>query len=160
MQQPAGARLGVVRAQLGHLLVRVGDRFPVLARSRRGFLGQYRGHHVVAAEHEVDGAVGQRRGFLGHVGDADLARQRHVPLVGFQLAAHRGEQAGLAGAVAPHHAHAVAGMQGEVDVGQQQALAPAQGEITKGNHEGVRYNETKCAPKQHSCDAILALTNT
>ena len=57
-------------------------------------------------------------------------------------------------------ADAVAGMQGEVDVGQQQALAPAQGEITKGNHEGVRYNETECAPKQHSCDAILALTNT
>ena len=93
MQQLAGTRLGVIGAQLGHLLVGVGNGLPVLARGRGRFFGQHRRHHVVAAEHEVDGAVRQGRGFLGHVGDADLARQRHVSLVGLQLTAHRGEQA-------------------------------------------------------------------
>ncbi|MNM56391.1 hypothetical protein D3C81_675600 [compost metagenome] len=135
MQQLAGAGFGVIRVELGHALVGVGNGLPVFARSGGGFFIEHGSHFVVTAEHVVDGAVRQGRGFLGNVGNADLARQRHIALVGFQLTAHGGEQAGFACTVTAHHAHAVAGMQGEVDIGQQQALAPAKGEITKGNHE-------------------------
>src|SRR5690606_11062835 len=57
-----------------------------------------------------------------------------VAVNGLHLAADRGEQARLGGAVAPDHAHPPAGVQGQVDVGQQQAVAPAQGEIVEGDH--------------------------
>ncbi|MNV34081.1 hypothetical protein D3C71_1254850 [compost metagenome] len=136
MQQLAGARFGVVGTDLGHLLVRGGHRFPVLARGRVGFLAHDRGHFGVPFQHELQGGVGQRRGFLGHAGNADLAGQVDVALVGLQLALHGGKQAGLAGTVAADHADAVPRVQGQVDVGQQQPLATAQGEVTKGNHLG------------------------
>ncbi len=160
MQQLAGARFGVVGAHLGHLLVRIGHRFPVFACGRFGFLAQHRSHFGVAFQHELQRGIGQRRSFLGHAGDADLARQVDVALVRLQLALHGREQAGLAGPVAADHAHAVARMQGQVDVGQQQPLAAAQGEVTKGDHLGGPYNGMECAGKHLSCDVILPLTNT
>ena len=89
----------------------------------------------ITAQHERQRRVRQRGGFLRDAGDAYLARQIEVALVGFKLALHGGEQAGLARTVATHHADAVTRMQGEVDVGQQQALTTAEREITKGNQE-------------------------
>jgi hypothetical protein len=109
-------------------------RVVVLARHRVGLGAQYRGKLGVAAEHELDRGVGQRGRFLRDAGDPDATRQIDVALVGFHLAQDRGEQAGLAAAVAPDHAHAPAGVQGQVDVGQQQAFAAAQGEIAEGEH--------------------------
>ena len=135
VQQLARARFGIVGTDLGHLLVRVGDRLPVLARGGLGLGLQHRGHLGVAAEHERQRRIRQRRGFLRHAGDAHLAGQVQVALVGLQFALHGGEQAGLARTVATHHADAVTRMQGEVDVGQQQALTTAEREITKGNQE-------------------------
>ena len=130
VQQAAGAGLGVVAVHLGELLVAGGDRVVVLARHGVG-LGPYdHCQRGVAAEHELDRGIGQRRRFLRDAGDAHAAGQVEVALVGFHLAEDRGEQARLAATVAAHHAHAPAGVQGQVDVGQQQALAPAQGEIT------------------------------
>src|SRR5690606_30567873 len=63
--------------------------------------------------------------------------------VGLDLAAHGGEQRGLAGAVAADHAHPPAGVQGQVDVGQEQAFAAAEGEIAKGDH---RHSLPGCTP--------------
>ncbi|KAG0772718.1 hypothetical protein G6F22_015497 [Rhizopus arrhizus] len=161
VQQLAGARFGVVGVELGHLRMRLSDRFPVLAGGGVGFGGQHRGHLDIAAQHEAQRRGGQRRGFLGHAGDAHLAGQVDVALVRLQLALHRREQAGLASTVAADHTHPVTGVQGQVDIGQQQPLAAAQGEITKGNHRGRGpYNRMECAGEHCSCDAILALTNT
>ncbi|KAG1387593.1 hypothetical protein G6F59_016331 [Rhizopus arrhizus] len=141
--------------------MRLSDRFPVLAGGGVGFGGQHRGHLDIAAQHEAQRRVGQRRGFLGHAGDAHLAGQVDVALVRLQLALHRREQAGLASTVAADHTHPVTGVQGQVDIGQQQPLAAAQGEITKGNHRGRGpYNRMECGGEHCSCDAILALTNT
>jgi len=136
VQQLAGAGFGVVGADLGHLLVRGGHRLPVFARGGIGLFAHDRGHLGVALQHELQRRVGQRRGFLGHAGDADLAGQVDIALVGLQLALHGGKQAGLAGTVAADHANAVPRVQGQVDIGQQQPLATAQGEVTKGNHLG------------------------
>ena len=54
-----------------------------------------------------------------------------------QAAGERGEQRGLASAVAPDHAHARARVQGQVDVGQQQAFAAPEREVAEGDHGGV-----------------------
>ncbi|MNT62659.1 hypothetical protein D3C72_2004000 [compost metagenome] len=141
--------------------MRLGHRFPVFACGGVGLGGQHGGNLDVTAQHEAQRRVRQRRGFLGDAGDADLAGQVDVTLVGLQLALHRREQAGLASAVAADHAYPVTGMQSQVDIGQQQPLAAAQGEITKRNHGGRRpYNRMECAGKHCSCDAILTLTNT
>ena len=134
VQQASGAGLGVVAAEFGQLLVGLGHRFPVLAEVGLGFGPDHLGHDVVAAKHEVDGRVRQRRGFLGDAGDADPVGHVDVAKVGLDLAAHRREQAGLAGPVAADHAHPPAGVQGQVDIGQQQALTPAQGEVSEGDH--------------------------
>ena len=107
-----------------------GHGFPVLGRQRLGFRPQRSGHLDVPRQHELDGRVRQRRGFLGNAGNADLAGQVDIALVGLDFIADGGEQAGFTRAVATHHAHAVTGVHGQVDVGQEQALAPAQGEIT------------------------------
>src|SRR5207342_3889946 len=81
-----------------------------------------------------------------HRGDARLARQVDVALVGLDLAHHRGEQRGLAGAVAADHADPIARMEGQVDVGQQEALAAAEGEIAEGNHGGGARSGTRILP--------------
>jgi hypothetical protein len=114
--------------------MRDGDGFPVFVGEGVGFHLDRVVHGLVAGEHEVDGRIGQRRRFLRDGGDARLAGHVDVALVGFHLAHHRGEQGGLAGAVAPDHAHAVPRVHREIDVGQQQALAPAEREITEGDH--------------------------
>ena len=160
MQQLAGARFGVIGAYLGHALVGGGNGFPVFTCRGRSLFTHDGGHLGVAFQHELQRRVGQRRGFLGHAGDADLAGQIDVALVRLQLTLHGGEQAGLAGPVAADHAHAVPRVKGQVDIGQQQPLATAQGEVTKGNHLGGPYNGMECAGEHLSCDVILALTNT
>ncbi len=135
VQQLAGAGGGVVAADFLQPDVRGGDRFPVFGGQRVG-LGLQRGRHLgVAAQHEVDGRIRQRRGFLGNAGDAHLARQVDIALVRFQFAADGGEQAGFAGAVAADHAHPVTRVQGQIDIGQEQALAAPESEITQGNHD-------------------------
>ena len=98
----------------------------------------HRGKLRVPAEHELDRGIGQRRRFLRDAGDAHAAGQVDVALVGFDLAEDGREQARLAAAVAPDHAHAPAGVQGQVDVGQQEAFAATKGEIAEGEHAGSR----------------------
>jgi hypothetical protein len=66
-----------------------------------------------------------------------LVGQVEVAAIGLELAHQRGEQAGLAAAIAPDHADAPAGVQGQVDIGQQQAFAAAQGEIAEGDHPTI-----------------------
>ncbi len=134
VQQLAGARFGVVGADLGHLLVCVGHRLPVFARSGCGFFLQHRGDLDVPTQYERQRRVGQGRGFLRNAGRAHLAGQIDIALVGLQLALHRSEQARLAGAVTADHTDAVAGVHGQVDVGEQQTLAASHGEVTQGNH--------------------------
>src|SRR3546814_2840540 len=51
-----------------------------------------------------------------------------------QRALQRGEQAGLAAAVAADHAQPPAALDHQVDVGKQQPAAAAQGEMSEGNH--------------------------
>ena len=142
MQQFAGAGAGVVAIELLQPVVGLGDGFPVLGGEGVRLGLHRRMHGSVAAEHEVERGVGQRRRFLRHACDARLAGQVEIALVGLHVAHQHGEQRGFAGAVAADHADAPAGMQGQVDVGQQQALAAAQGEIAEGNHgdagEGCR----------------------
>ena len=111
VQQLARTRLGVIGPQFGHLLMRIGHRLPVFASVGFRLFLQHRSNHVVAPQDIVDRTVRQGRGFLGHIGNTDLARQRDIALVGLQFAAYSGKQAGLAGAVTADHTNAVAGMQ-------------------------------------------------
>ncbi len=134
MQQAACTRSGVVAVHLLQPVVGGGHRLPILAGQGLG-LGPDRGRHLgIAGQDEIDGRVGQRGGFLGDAGDAGLAGQLHVALVGLQFTGNRREQAGLAGAIAADQADPVACMQGHVHTGQQQPSPPAQGEIAKRNH--------------------------
>src|SRR3546814_17890246 len=89
---------------------------------------------LVAADHEVDRGIGQRRHLLRDAGDAHAIGHVDVAAVGLDLAAQGGEQARLVGSVASDHAHAPTGVQGEVAVGQQQELAAPQGVILAGDH--------------------------
>ncbi len=92
---------------------------------------------AIARHHEIERGIGQVRGFLRDTGDARLARQIQVALVGFDIAQQRGEQGRLAGAVAADHAHAIPGVQSQVHIGQQQAFATPEGEIAEGNHPAI-----------------------
>ena len=134
VQQLAGTCGGVITVDLGHLLVRGGDRIPILGR-HRGFLGhQHRMHLGIAGDDEIDGGIRQRGRFLGNAGNAQLRRFFQITGIRLDLAKDGGKQTGLAAAVAADHADAPTGMQGDVDPGQEQAFAAPQGEIAKGNH--------------------------
>ncbi len=137
VQQLAGARAGVVTADFLEPVVGLRNRLPVFIGEGIGLRLQRRVHHHVTRQHEVDGGIGQRWHLLRDAGDAHAVGQVQVAAIGFDLVAERGEQRGLAGAVAADHAHPPPGLQGEVDVGQQQAFAPAQGEITEGDHRRI-----------------------
>jgi len=149
VQQLAGARGAVVAADFLEPVVGFGHRFPVFVGEGIGLGLQRRVHHRVAAEHEVDRRIGQRRHLLGDARHAHPGRQVEVAQVGFHLAAYGGEQGRLARAVAADHAHAPAGMQGEVDVGQQQALAAPEREILEGDH-GARILQGAAAPRRQA----------
>ena len=116
VQQATGAGGGVIAVDFGQALVRFGHGVPVLGFGGGRFGLQHRVHFGVAGQHVVDGRVGQRGGFLRHPGDARLAGQVDVALVGFDLAQDGGEQAGLAAAIAADNAHPPAGVQGQVDL--------------------------------------------
>jgi hypothetical protein len=137
VEQPAGTGRGVVAVEFLELLVRLGDRLPVLVGEGVRLHLDRVVHGLVAGQHEIERGIGQRRRFLRDRGDARLAGQVEVALVGLEFAHQRREQAGFAGAIAPDHAHAPAGVQGQVDVGQKEALAPAQGEVAEGDHAGI-----------------------
>jgi hypothetical protein len=134
VQQPAGACFRVVAVDVGHLLVRDGNRVPILGRHRGGFGFDDRVNPGVAGDDEIDRGIRQRRRFLRDACDAQARRQIEIALVGLDLALDRREQARLAAAVAADHTDARAVVQREVDIGQQQAFAAPQGEIPEGNH--------------------------
>ena len=71
-----------------------------LATNNREFMQHARDQHLRLLQRRV----GQRRRFLRHRGDPDLAGQVEVALVGFQFALHGGEQAGFARTVTADHA--------------------------------------------------------
>ena len=63
---------------------------------------------------------------LGHAGDARLAGQVQVALVGFDLAHQRGEQGGFAGAVAADQRDALARLEREGRAVEQRHMAVGQ----------------------------------
>jgi hypothetical protein len=134
MQQLAGARGGVVAADLLESVVRFGDGFPVLALHRFALGFQHGMHDGIAGKHVIERGIIERGRFLRDAGDAHARGHVDVALVGFHLTLDGGEQRGLAGAVPTDHAHAPPGVQGDIHIGQQQAFAATEGEITKRNH--------------------------
>ena len=138
VQQPSCTRRGVVTAQVAQALVRCGHGFVILARGGIRLFAQRLRHRGIAADHEIERSVGQRRGFLRHRGDAQACRKVELADVRLQLAQERSEQAGLAAAVASDHAHPPAGVQGQVHLRKQQARTTAQREVAEGDHCGTR----------------------
>ena len=137
VQQPAGARAGVVAVDLGQLLVaRLGDRLPVLGwRWRPPRPGP---HACTSASPDSTKSIAGS-GSDG-VSCATLAMRSRLPAgrgrrVGLDLA-HRSPRTGsiLPQPLRPTTPTRAAGVQGQVDVGQQQAFAAPQGEISEGDH--------------------------
>jgi hypothetical protein len=136
VQQARGPGLGVIALQLGQVVMRARRRLEI-ARQHGGALGIERGPQGGVPGHdELQRRVAQGRGLLGDAGDASPRRQADLAEVPLELAPDGGEQAALAAAIAPDHAHPPAGMQAQVHPGQQQLRAAAQGEIGEGQHGG------------------------
>ena len=125
-QQRLRTRARVEAADLADLHVRVGHRVAVLG-GLGGLEFLLREHQRdVALEHEVGGRVVG----LGHVlrdfAEAPARRDLEIALVGLQAAGQQREQAGLAGAVAPHQADLLAGIDVDVDTVEDDLGPPAQ----------------------------------
>jgi len=123
--------------------MRAGHRLGVAAFGSVAFVLQHGGKLFVATEHVVDGGIRQRRGFLRHRGQPQLGRDIQLARIAVQLALQRGEQAGLAAAVAADHAQTPAALNDQINIGKQQAGAAAQGKVSKSNHgvAGVRIGQ-------------------
>ena len=103
----------------------------------RGQLGLDAAQLGVAVQHVVDRRLHQPGRFLGDVGDHPTRRQVEVALVGVELVAQQGEQAGLAAAVGAGEADLPAG----VDLqrgGLDEDLGTArEAQIAKTDHERI-----------------------
>ena len=135
VQQPAGARLGVVAVDVGHLLVRERRRASQSSAAVAAASALRIASTSVSPETTKSIAASASDG----VSCATLAMRTRVgrsrsPWSGLDLALDRREQARLAAAVAADHADARAGVQREVDVGQQQAFAAPKGEVPERDH--------------------------
>ncbi len=138
VHQPAGPGAGVIAMQLLDAVMGARHRLDVTALPGIRLVAQRAGQFLVAAHHIVDGRVRQRGGFLRHRGQAQPAGHVQLAGIAFQLPLQRGEQAGLAAAIAADHAQPPAALDDQVDVREQQPAAAAQGEVAKGDHAGNR----------------------
>jgi hypothetical protein len=94
----------------------------------------------VAVEHEIEGAVGQGRRFLGDAGDVPAGRQFDIAGFGVQFAGEQREQAGFAAAVGADDADLPAGVQLNGGVDNQGAADAGEGDLAEGDHEGANYS--------------------
>jgi hypothetical protein len=129
----ARARAGVAVDRV-QALVRVRDAVTVVLGLRAREFGLDPAQLDVAVQGVLERGLRAGRRFLRHGRDAELPRHAHVALVRGQLAQDHGEQAGLAGAVPPHDAHAPARVHRRVHVAQQGARAAAQGQVGETQH--------------------------
>ena len=94
----------------------------------------------IAIEHEIEGAVGQGRRFLGDAGDVPAGRQFDIAGFGVQFAGEQRKQAGFAAAVGADDADLPAGVQLNGGVDNQGVADAGEGDLAEGDHEGANYS--------------------
>ena len=130
-EQRFGARPSGVRVRIPQSRVKLADAGAVVGGCNFSF--EIAEIHI-SVDDVLDRRALERRGLLGDVRDAPVARQVGIALVGVQLAAQQREQARLAGAVGADQAGALAGVEGEVGALQQRFRATAKGDLREADH--------------------------
>ncbi len=131
VQQSSGSRPGVVATQFFQTLVGMGHGLVVFPRQGVRFGLEGSSHLGISSQHEIQGSIGHRRGFLGHGSNAQARRHLQFARIGIQFTFESSKQAGLATAIAPDHTQAPTGMDGEVHFCKQQARTTPQGKIAE-----------------------------
>ena len=94
----------------------------------------------VAVEDEIDGGIGQGRGFLGDAGDVPAGRDFDVAGFGVQFVGEQREEAGFAAAVGADDADFPAGMNLDGGVDDQRAAGTGEGDLAEGDHGRANYS--------------------
>ena len=133
----AAARARRIAADLVQAGVELSNVRTVVRGFGRGELGLDAAQLGVAVEHVVDRRLRQAGGFLRDVGDHPARRHVEVALVGMELVAQHGEQAGLAAAVGTGEADLPAGVDLQRGGLDEDLGAAREAQIAKTDHERI-----------------------
>ena len=137
VEQRCRARTRRVAADLVQAGMKFTDVRAIVRRFGRDQLGLDAAQLGVAVEHVVDRRLRQAGGFLRDVGDHPARRHVEVALVGMELVAQQGEQAGLAAAVGAGEADLPAGVDLQRGGLDEDLGAAREAQIAKTDHERI-----------------------
>ena len=137
VEQRRRARARRVAADLVQARMEFSDVRAIVRRFGRGQLGLDAAQLGVAVEHVVDRRLRQAGRLLGDVGDHPARRHVEVALVGMELVAQHGEQAGLAAAVGAGEADLPARMDLQRGGLDEDLGAAREAQIAKTDHERI-----------------------
>ncbi len=139
VQHLGDAGLGRVTADFAVAGVQVADGLAVAPGFRLDQFALDAAQFNVAVEHEVDGGIGQGRGFLGDAGNVPAGRDLDIAGFGMQFVGEQREEAGLAAAVGADDADFPAGVDLDGGIDNQWAAGAGEGNLAEGDHEGADY---------------------